>query len=176
LTSEPGPSVVRIEGRQFALEPHRCFACGELSEHGLHLELHADEAGCRTELVLDPEFQGWDGIAHGGILCTILDEVQAWSVVARGGWGVTARMAVEFRRPVPTGTLIRAFGEVTSVRRRIYETTARIEDAATGELLATGSASFVGLTGERAAEIRARYRVRPVGTPEPAGSTGSVAQ
>jgi uncharacterized protein (TIGR00369 family) len=165
LTSERETSVVQIEGRRYALEPHSCFACGELSEHGLHLLLHADEVGTRTEVTLDPQFQGWDGIAHGGILCTILDEVQAWSVVARGGWGLTVRMAVEFHRPVPLGSPLRAFGEVTSVRHRRYETAGRIEDARTGRVLATGSATFIGLTGARADEIRARYRVRALDDP-----------
>ena len=99
MTSDAGAvaeaSTSRLRDRQgaFAFEPHHCFACGELNAHGLQLQLHGDERGCWTELVLDPRFEGWQGIAHGGILATILDEVGAWSVIARGGWGVTARIA-----------------------------------------------------------------------------------
>ena len=55
-------------------------------------------------------FEGWEGIIHGGILCTILDEVMAWALVAQDSWGVTARMSIDFRRPVTVGQAIRAEG------------------------------------------------------------------
>ena len=36
-------------------------------------------------------------------MCTLLDEVMAWALVDHDHWGVTARMSVEFKRPVPIG-------------------------------------------------------------------------
>jgi uncharacterized protein (TIGR00369 family) len=161
LTSETRPAT-EIAGRAFRFEPHRCFACGELNEHGLRLELHTDAGGCRTSLTLDPRFQGWEGVAHGGILCTILDEVMAWSVIGRGTWGVTARMAVEFRRPVPVGRAIRAEGEVGEASRRLFRTVGRILDDETGEILATAEGTYVAAPPDRLAELQARYRLRPV--------------
>ena len=80
---------------------------------------------------LDRRFEGWEGIAHGGIVCTILDEVMAWALVAEDNWGVTARMSVDFRKPVPIGTPIRAEGWITRSRRRVVETAGRIVDAET---------------------------------------------
>jgi uncharacterized protein (TIGR00369 family) len=162
LTSE-ARSVTEIEGRPFRFEPHRCFACGELNEHGLRLVLHTDATGCRTELTLDPRFQGWEGVAHGGILCTILDEVMAWSVIGRGVWGVTARMTVDFRRPVPVGRLIRAEGEVSGTSRRLFRAIGRIRDAETNELLATSEGTYLAAPPDRLAELKARYRLRPAG-------------
>src|SRR5215207_1584328 len=104
LTSEAVPARERLRDPNgaFEFEPHHCFACGDLNEHGLHLQLHANPDGAWVELALPPEFQGWDSIAHGGIVCTILDEVMAWSVIGRGTWGVTARLNVAFRRPIRT--------------------------------------------------------------------------
>ena len=61
----------------FTFEPHHCFACGELNEHGMHLELHVDAEGCWTEITLEPRFQGWESVAHGGTVASILDEVMA---------------------------------------------------------------------------------------------------
>ena len=148
--------------------PHRCFACGSLNEHGIHLELHVAEDRCWTELALHDRFQGWDGIAHGGIVCTILDEVMAWSLAATDNWGLTARMSVGFKRPIRIGAPIRAEGWITSSRRRIHETEARIVDAATGELLATASGTYVAADAERKAELQARYRFRLTpASPEP---------
>jgi len=160
LTSE-ARSATEIGGRAFKFEPHRCFACGELNEHGLRLALHTDASGCRTEVTLDVRFQGWEGVVHGGILCTILDEVMAWSIIGRGVWGVTARMTVDFRRPVPVGCAIRAEGEVSHESRRLYRATGRIVDAATAEVLATSEGTYIAAPPERLAELKARYRLRP---------------
>jgi uncharacterized protein (TIGR00369 family) len=159
LTSEARPAV-EMGGRRFAFEPHRCFACGELNEHGLHLVLHADAEGCWTELTLDSAFQGWEGVAHGGILCTILDEVMAWSVIGQDTWGVTARMTVDFKRPVPVGIRLRAEGQVTSSNRRLLRTAGRLLDAGSGTLLATSEGTYMAAPPERLAELKARYKLR----------------
>jgi acyl-coenzyme A thioesterase PaaI-like protein len=140
--------------------PHNCFACGTLNEHGLHLDLHVDGDRCWSEVRLRDDFQGWDGIAHGGIVCTILDEVMAWSLASSDNWGVTVRLNVEFRKPVPLGTTIRAEGWITDNRRRVIETAARILDGSTGALLAGASATYVAASADRKKELQARYGLR----------------
>lgn len=156
------PRLSDAEGG-FEFEPHHCFACGELNEQGLHLELHASPDGAWTETILEPRFQGWEAVAHGGVVCTILDEVMAWAVIGRGTWGVTARLSVTFRRPVPTGTAIRAEGRVVDHGRRAARAAGRIVDPATGELLAEGESTFVAVPPAEVERLRARYGMRRVG-------------
>lgn len=144
----------------FEFEPHHCFACGELNEHGLRLELHTSPQSSWAELTLEPRFQGWDAVAHGGIVCTLLDEVMAWSVIGRGTWGVTARLNVAFRRPVMTGRPIRAEGWVVEMRRRASRTAGRLLDATTGEVLATSEGTFMALPSEQVERLKARYGLR----------------
>ena len=156
-------SEVRAVGRGgqiVEVAPHRCFACGALNEHGIHLDLHVDGDRCWAELALPDRFQGWDGIAHGGIICTILDEVMAWSLAATDNWGLTARMNVEFKRPVRLGIPIRAEGWTTAQRRRIIDTTASLVDLATGDVLATATGTYVAADAERKRELQARYQFR----------------
>jgi uncharacterized protein (TIGR00369 family) len=159
---ERGSRLITDAGSGMTIEvaPHHCFACGALNEHGIHLDLHVDGDRCWTELVLADRFQGWDGIAHGGIICTILDEVMAWSLAATDNWGLTARMSVDFKRPVRLGVPIRGEGWITNVRRRLVETAARIVDPGSGELLATATATYVAADAARKAELQARYRFR----------------
>ena len=168
--------VVSVPGSDRTIEvaPHNCFACGALNTHGVHLDLHVDGDRCWTELALPDRFQGWDGIAHGGIICTILDEVMAWSLAATDNWGLTARMSVEFKRPVRLGVAIRGEGWTTAVRGRIVETAARITDPATGQLLATASAKYVAADAARKAELQARYRFRLTPTAARAGADDDV--
>lgn len=154
----------------FEFEPHHCFACGELNAHGLHLDLHTSPEGSWTELTLDPAFQGWEAVAHGGIVCTILDEVMAWAVIGRGTWGVTARLNVAFRRPVRTGRPIRAEGWVVQQDRRAVRAEGRVLDGDSGEVLATGESTFMAVHPEQLERLKARYGMRRVnGTPDTTG-------
>ena len=152
---------------RFEIAPHHCFACGTLNATGMGLVLHVEPRRAWTDLVLEQRFEGWDGIAHGGILCAVLDEVMAWSLVAEDNWGLTARMSVEFRKPVEIGRAIRAEGWITRSRRRIVDTAARIVDAKTGQELATATGVYVAADEARKRELRERYAYVPL-TTEPA--------
>ena len=156
----------------FEFEPHRCFACGELNEQGLHLAIHTEPNGSWTETTLEPHFQGWEAVAHGGIVCTLLDEVMAWAVIGRGTWGVTARLNVTFRRPIPVGRAIRAEGWVVDENRRAHRAEGRILDGATGELLASGESTFVAVPPDEVERLKARYGMRRL--IEGSDTTGAV--
>ncbi len=149
---------------RFEFTPHHCFGCGTLNTHGLQMTLHLEPARSWTTLELDRRFEGWEGVAHGGIVCTILDEVMAWALVAEDNWGVTARIAVAFRKPVSIGQAIRADGWVTRSRRRIVETAGRIVDAETGLELATATGTYVAADPARKQELRERYGFRELDT------------
>ncbi len=150
----------------FAIRPHNCFACGELNAHGLHLALHFEPDRCWVELPIGRDFEGWEGIVHGGILTTILDEVMAWSLLAHDTWGVTARISVTFRRPVPVGSRLRADGRVVEARRRTFKTEGRIIDA-DGVELASAEGLYVAAPEGQKRELKERYGFRRIpGTPE----------
>jgi uncharacterized protein (TIGR00369 family) len=174
LTSEPALTTpdIRVGGSRIAIAPHNCFACGTLNTHGLHLELHAAHDRCWAELTLDRAFEGWEDIAHGGILCTILDEVMAWALVDHDLWGVTARMRVDFKRPVRIGQPIRGEGRVIGVRRRLVDAEGVILDARDGTVLARAEATYVGAPEDRKRELKERYAFRI----EPAGGGASTAR
>lgn len=156
--------VVEVPGvPRFAVAPHHCFACGTLNTQGLGLEIHVEPGRAWVNVELEPRFQGWDDIAHGGIICTILDEVMAWSLAGQDDWGVTARMQVEFRKPVPIGAAIRAEGWITRSRRRLIDTQARLTDPATGNVLATATGVYVAADAARKAELRERYGIERMG-------------
>ena len=163
MTSEvalPAQPTIETDGIRFEFAAHNCFACGTLNANGLGLLLHIEPQQCWTQLALDRRFEGWDGIAHGGITATILDEVMAWSLVGSDNWGVTARLAVGFRRPVPVETPIRAVGWITTARRRVVDTAARIIEVSSGLELATATGVYVAADATRKREIQERYGFR----------------
>lgn len=125
-------------------------------------------------MTLERRFEGWEGIAHGGILCTVLDEVMAWALVGSDNWGLTARLSVDFRKPVEVGRSFLAEGWVTRSRRRLVYTSGRLVDAESGAELATAEGIYVAAGGARKEELRKRYGFRLVGDPS-TDTTGSVA-
>jgi uncharacterized protein (TIGR00369 family) len=127
-----------------------CFACGSLNPDGLRLRFEYPEPGrCQAEIVLPRKFQGWQGIAHGGIVATLLDEAFAHAAggAARGVNGegaVTAEMTILFKKPVPIGVLVFLEGRVSAVRGRLIECESTLRDAA-GKELAAGRGKLVKL-------------------------------
>ena len=122
---------------------HRCFVCGKDNPDGLHLEFEPEGAtGVRTTFVIPDRFQGFAGIAHGGILTTILDECMVNTVWLRGSTAVTARLEVRLRRPVSVGERVTFRAEVVRESSNRFEVAsqARLDD---GTLIADGKALLV---------------------------------
>jgi acyl-coenzyme A thioesterase PaaI-like protein len=166
--------VIAVPGvARFEIAPHHCFACGTLNAHGIQLDLHVERGRSWVELGLEPRFQGWDGIVHGGILATILDEVMAWALVGEDDWGLTARLGVDFKKPVMVDQRIRGEGWITRSRRRLVDTEARLTDAKTGDVLATATGLYMAAGEERKRELRSRYGWRRLddATPAPVDTT-----
>jgi uncharacterized protein (TIGR00369 family) len=126
------------------IDDGHCFACGKRSAIGLHLTFatEADDS-VRCELVLARPYQGWQGVAHGGIVAMLLDEAMAYAAAAGGRVrGMTASLAVRYRRRVPTGVPLVLTGKLIGRRSTVLSLEARIESES-GELLASGTAQFV---------------------------------
>ena len=120
-----------------------CFACGPTNPIGMHLHFdRAEGEGVVATATLAPQFQGWRGIAHGGIVMALLDEAMAHAAGYAGHRGVTASVNVRFRKPVPLDRPIEIRGRVTWQRRNVLGVEARVLDGK-GAVLAHGEGSFV---------------------------------
>lgn len=120
-----------------------CFACGPSNPIGLHLRFdRAEPEGVRCKALLASQFQGWRGIAHGGIVMALLDEAMAHAAGFAGQRGVTASVNVRFRKPVPLERPIEIRGRVTWHRRNVLGVEAKIFDDS-GTVLAEAEGSFV---------------------------------
>jgi len=120
----------------------RCFACGKLNPHGLQLDIRPTEEGVELEFTADERFAGWQAIAHGGIVATVLDELMAWACTARGIQGVTAEMTVRFRKPLAIGRKVRGQGRIRGGHGRLVLTESRLLTES-GELVAEASGKMM---------------------------------
>ena len=160
VATRPPDAGRRQRVGRFDFAAHACFACGQLNVQGLRLVLHAAGDRCWAELSIPATFQGWEGITHGGVVSAILDEVMAWSLIGADRLGFTARLEVDFRRPVPIETPIRAEGWIEERRRRRFDTRATLKNSATDEVLAEARAIYLGAAVGQEAALRERYDIR----------------
>lgn len=70
---------------------------------------------------------GLEGMAHGGIVSTLLDETAAWALIMHTGClGLTTRMEVKFQSPVRIGQPLRLEAWVVSRSGRQAATRAEV--------------------------------------------------
>jgi len=69
-------------------------------------------------MVVTDNHQGAPGLAHGGVLTAVLDEVLGSLNWLLGLPAVTARLEVDFRRPVPVGSPLALDARITGVHGR----------------------------------------------------------
>lgn len=127
-----------------------CFGCSAANDRGLALKFVRGDGVVEAETALDETFAGYDGLVHGGIVSTLLDEAMGWAILELAGrFAVTRTLAVTFRRPVMVGRTLR-------LRARIGEEevggTLRVEAEVLDErqrLLASGVGVWVPVRESR---------------------------
>jgi uncharacterized protein (TIGR00369 family) len=122
------------------IDANHCFVCGELNLSGLRVrpQIDAPNQSANMRLAIPRAFQGWQGIVHGGILATLLDETCAYAAKGLVAHVVTAEMTVTYKKPVPIETELLVSATVVSRRRKIIEVKGGI--AIDGEIYAEASA------------------------------------
>lgn len=118
-----------------------CFGCGKENPIGLRLDFRQEGDLFYAEFTPRREYQGWDGVLHGGIVSTLLDEVMANHVYHLGISAMTAELHVRFRRPVPLERTLRVVSRLKSQKHRLYELEGWIE--LDGKILASGEARMM---------------------------------
>src|SRR5438874_4095738 len=125
---------------------NRCFGCGGANEGGMKLtfEQHAESRKIIGRFVLGDRYQGGGGMAHGGIIATLLDEAMGKVCRFREVRAVTAELSVEYLKPVNVQSEIVVEGRETEQKGRNLFMTGEIRNGV-GEVLARGKGRFVGI-------------------------------
>ena len=103
-----------------------------------------------SDVVLNRHHVGWQSMAHGGIISTLLDEVMAWAVIyLTRSFSVTRRMTVRYRAPVPVDVPLTVRGSIAEECAAGTCRTSGVLLDGDGKALATGEAEFVLPSAER---------------------------
>jgi acyl-coenzyme A thioesterase PaaI-like protein len=103
------------------LEGHHCFACGTANPIGLKLKFYSVNDTVCSDITLDKNHEGWQNMAHGGIITTLLDEVMAWTIMYFNRiFFVTRKMKIKYARPVPIGVPLTVKGRLVKDSKPPY--------------------------------------------------------
>lgn len=106
-----------------------CFACGKGNPIGLKLDFRFEGEEYVTEFEVRPEYQGWAGIVHGGLLATVLDETMARLLWEKELNAITGRLNVRYHDRLTVGESVTVRARITKQRSRLVETSAEAAKA-----------------------------------------------
>jgi acyl-coenzyme A thioesterase PaaI-like protein len=119
-----------------------CFGCSPSNAAGLQLRFRRRGSRVLARHRIPDRFHGAPGVAHGGIVATLLDEVScAAAVFVADRFVVTGELVVRYERPVPVETPIELDAEiVTQTHPRYAEIAACVRQGDT--ILARSTGKF----------------------------------
>ena len=132
------------------------------------------DGGVAAEATLGLAYEGPPSYVHGGISALLMDQLLGSAAIAAGLWGMTARLELDYRRPVPLETplLLRAAVTENAGRKVVITGTIALAEAPE-QALVEARGVFVTPRPERSAEYfgaitDATGRHRPPGRPSDA--------
>ncbi|HIA20014.1 MAG TPA: PaaI family thioesterase [Planctomycetes bacterium] len=121
---------------------HNCFVCGPHNAIGLRVKFQLDGDVCRGEFTPGRDHCGYDGITHGGILFSLLDDVMANWLYLKGLRCFTAKCEIRYRNPLPVGCRVLLAGKSLKRKRNVVVMEGLASRADTAEAIAECQASF----------------------------------
>ncbi|MFX0023841.1 MAG: PaaI family thioesterase [Candidatus Hermodarchaeota archaeon] len=122
--------------------PGKCFGCSTKNEYGLHLKVLMSENGCISYTRVPEKFCGFDGIVHGGIIATLLDEISAWTLIVHmKKLCITQEAKIKYYRPVLVNSAISVEGKIKERSEHEVKTISYIKNIK-GNLLAESESQW----------------------------------
>ena len=151
---DPTGAKAGCRGDALSLRARRqdgCVVCGQDNPYGLRIQyLEGSDGAFTADWRPTENWEGFEGIVHGGIISTVLDEAMSKAVVAMNYEALTGELRVRFRHHVAAGENLRIRGWVVEKVKRLVKAEATLT-AADGSERAHAWARFLALPGPEAA-------------------------
>ena len=135
------PTQEILEQTQHLAHPF-CVVCSRAHGYGLGLSFKLrDDSNVEANFECNHNFQGYEGLLHGGIISSLLDGAMTNCLFAYGLVTVTAEMTVQFRHPVILGPSVTVRAHTTRLQAPVYVVEAEIVQE--GQIRAKATGKFV---------------------------------
>jgi len=131
------------EGTKNRSDADHCFVCGPMNPIGLKLRFSVQGNQSTGKFISTREHAGFDGVTHGGIIFSVLDDAMANWFFLQGARGYTARSEIRYREPMPIGATATIDCEVVARKGRLVKLKARAINLQSGNVIAECDGSFI---------------------------------
>lgn len=109
------------ELRQLPSHYQHCFGCGAEHPTGLHIQMAGGNDRVVGSFEVTSHHQGAPGLAHGGVIAAAMDEGMGFLLWLLATPAVTAKLEIDYVKPVPVGSRLDLEGRLDRVEgRRIH--------------------------------------------------------
>jgi uncharacterized protein (TIGR00369 family) len=124
-------------------DTHNCFACSPVNSAGLHMNFFTHAEAVYSRVTIPEHLCGWNNVAHGGVVTTILDETMSWAAMyLLKRVSLTQAMTVEFIKPVTISTLMEAESRVVELQGKRDAIIEGVLTDSDGKVCATSKGTF----------------------------------
>lgn len=128
---------------QLRSDANHCFVCGPDNPVGLKLEFRLENDVCRSRFTPADHHCGYDGVTHGGLIFSALDDVMANWLFLKGFKAFTARCDIRYHDSLPTGTPVWLEGRCLKHKGRLTRMHGLMIREDNNEVVAETTASFM---------------------------------
>jgi acyl-coenzyme A thioesterase PaaI-like protein len=109
------------EDQELFLPDNGCFGCSPARADGLRMRFWRRGDRIVSEHTIPNAFHGPPGMAHGGIIAALFDEISSAAAAWVFGWFVvTGELTVRYQRPIPVETPLHWEARVTDTAHPRY--------------------------------------------------------
>jgi acyl-coenzyme A thioesterase PaaI-like protein len=128
-----------------------CLGCGPNNPYGLRLNLRVDPNTGIVTVPFSPtqEHIGFEGIIHGGLLATVLDEAMVWAATWNAKrFCVCGELSVRFRSAATVGARLTVEARVEYSRPKLIQTAATVRTPS-GGVIAAGEGKYIPMAPDQ---------------------------
>lgn len=141
-------SAVQAEAGVLPSHHDHCLGCGRSNLHGHRLVARRDgDSAVVATHTFDVRHVGAPGIAHGGAVATVIDDLYGFALYLVGELAVTRSLTLEYLRPVLLGTPYRLRAHLDRCEGRKLHLSATLVDPA-DQLTVRSEALFIVVNAE----------------------------
>ncbi|MEA2735882.1 MAG: hypothetical protein QOE14_2333, partial [Humisphaera sp.] len=132
-----------------------CLVCGRNNPHGLNMSLFVDPESGIVHVDFSPRgvHIGFEGIVHGGMLATVIDEAMVWAATWAGKrFCVCGELAVRYRRPAQIGEPLHLEARVEFARPKLIQTMATVRST-DNNVVCAGEGKYVPMDREQSQRV-----------------------
>jgi len=139
-----------------------CYVCGQNHPRGLGVRFFVGAFGqVHATFRPDDTQTSFQGIVHGGVISTLLDELLGWPIALQTGrMAYTGELTVRFVKPMPTNRVYFATARPGTPKSRYWIGEGDICDEE-GELYAKGHGKYFLLSAEQTAAVAQDLTYQP---------------